>query len=59
MIVIFGMLADGWMNFDGRYKLHRYSTGDELLFDLREDPTEQRNLAADPNSRRTSPTHGR
>ena len=31
---IFGMLADGWMNFDGRYKLHRYSTGDELLFDL-------------------------
>ena len=46
---IFGMLADGWMNFDGRYKLHRYSTGDELLFDLREDPTEQRNLAADPN----------
>ena len=46
---IFGMLADGWMNFDGRYKLHRYSTGDEMLFDLKEDPTEQRNLAADPD----------
>ena len=46
---IFGMLADGWMNFDGRYKLHRYSTGDEMLFDLENDPTEQHNLAADPN----------
>ena len=26
------------MNFDGRYKLHRYSTGDEMLFDLKERP---------------------
>ena len=44
---IFGMLTEGWMNFDGRYKLHRYATGDELLFDMENDPTEQRNLAAD------------
>ena len=46
---IFGMLTEGWMNFDGRYKLHRYSTGDEMLFDLENDPTEQRNLASDPD----------
>jgi hypothetical protein len=43
---IFGMLPDGWMNFDGRYKLHKYATGETLLFDLQEDPQEQRNLIA-------------
>ena len=46
---IFGMLTEGWMNFDGRYKLHRYGTGDELLFDMENDPEEQHNLAADPD----------
>ncbi|MEX0926926.1 MAG: sulfatase-like hydrolase/transferase [Dehalococcoidia bacterium] len=45
---IFGLLSDGWMNFDGRYKLHRYSTGEVLLFDMQEDPQEQCNLAGDP-----------
>jgi arylsulfatase len=41
---IFGLLADGWMNFDGRYKLHKYRTGEMLLFDMLNDPNEQVNL---------------
>ena len=42
---IFGLLVDGWMNYDGQYKLHKYSTGEVLLFDMEHDPEEQRNLA--------------
>ncbi len=45
---IFGMLTDGWMNFDGRFKLHKYASGDEMLYDLENDPGEQRNLVSDP-----------
>ena len=41
---LFGMMGGGWMCFDGRWKLCKYSTGEHMLFDLREDPTEQRNL---------------
>jgi arylsulfatase A-like enzyme len=41
---IFGLLADGWMNFDGRYKLHKYKSGETLLFDMLNDPQEQVNL---------------
>lgn len=41
---IFGFLTDGWMNFDGRYKLHKYSNGEILLFDMKDDPEEQKNL---------------
>ena len=41
---IFGLLGDGWMNFDGRYKLHKYRTGETLLFDMLNDPDEQVNL---------------
>lgn len=41
---IFGLLTDGWMNFDGRYKLHKYNTGEMLLFDMLNDPQEQENL---------------
>jgi arylsulfatase len=44
---IFGMLSDGWMNYDGRWKLARYASGDTTLFDLDNDPTEQVNLATD------------
>lgn len=32
------------MAFDGRWKLAKYSTGEQTLFDLVEDPLEQRNL---------------
>jgi hypothetical protein len=45
---IFGFLADGWMNFDGRYKLHKYRTGEVLLFDMLNDPQEQVNLYENP-----------
>ena len=48
---IFGMLAGGWMAFDGRWKLSKYDTGERLLFDLETDPHEQRNLIADPSAR--------
>lgn len=41
---IFGMLRHGWMNFDGRWKLHKYNTGDYALFDMQSDPNEQINL---------------
>lgn len=44
---IFGMLRHGWMNFDGRWKLHKYNTGDYALFDMENDPTEQINLIHD------------
>ena len=45
---IFGMLTDGWMNYDGRFKLHQYRWGESLLFDLNNDPGEQVDLIDDP-----------
>jgi len=45
---IFGLLTDGWMINDGRWKLARYSTGESVLFDLDSDPLEQDNLIANP-----------
>ena len=45
---IFGMLTDGWMNYDGRFKLHRYRSGEALLFDIENDPQEQSNLLDHP-----------
>ena len=44
---IFGFLANGVMAFDGRHKLVRYSTGEDLLFDLQEDPKEENNIIED------------
>lgn len=41
---IVGALADGWMIRTDRYKLHRYMSGECLLFDIEEDPHEQHNL---------------
>ena len=46
---IFGMLTDGWMVFDGEWKLAKYATGEVVMFNLNDDPYEQRNLAEDPN----------
>ena len=50
---IFGMLTDGWMNYDGRFKLHRYRSGEALLFDIQNDPQEQQNLLDDPDHAET------
>lgn len=48
--ILFGMLADGWMAYDGRWKLAKYATGEHLLFDLENDPQEQRNRIGDPDA---------
>ena len=45
---IFGMTSDGWMSYDGRYRLHKYATGESLLFDIANDPSEQHNLIDNP-----------
>jgi len=44
---IFGVLRNGWMLFDGVWKLVKYAGGAHL-FNLQEDPSEQDNRAADP-----------
>jgi len=43
---IIGALNGGWMIFDGEWRLSKYSTGEILLFNIKEDPLEQHNLAA-------------
>ena len=45
--VITGFLDGAWMAFDGRWKLAKYGHGEAMLFDLSEDPREQRNLIDD------------
>jgi arylsulfatase A-like enzyme len=45
---LFGMLSEGWMIFDGEWKLSKYATGESLLFNLSDDPHEQSNLIDDP-----------
>ena len=44
---LFGLLASGCMVFDGEWKMVKYASGDVLLFNLKEDPQEQENCAAD------------
>jgi arylsulfatase len=44
---IFGLLADGWMVNDGTWKLTKYRTGESVLFNLIDDPLEQKNQIAD------------
>jgi len=39
-----GVVSNGWMIYDGRWKLAKYGTGETLLFDIANDPHEQRNL---------------
>ncbi|MCB0189777.1 MAG: DUF4976 domain-containing protein, partial [Caldilineaceae bacterium] len=41
---IFGMVSNGWMVQDARWRLAKYSTGETVLFDLQNDPNEQQNL---------------
>ena len=44
---IFGLLSDGWCVFDGTWKLVKYSNGEILMFNLLDDPQEQKNLIND------------
>lgn len=45
---VIGVLAAGMFITDDRWKLARYENGVVTLFDLTNDPQEQRNLATDP-----------
>lgn len=45
---IFGFVSNGWMAYDGRWKLCKYSTGEQHLFDRVSDPDEQINRIHDP-----------
>jgi hypothetical protein len=42
------MLTEGWMIFDGEWKLAKYDTGEIVLFNLKDDPNEQNNLVSAP-----------
>ena len=42
--IICGALDSAWMAFDGRWKLAKYDGGEQMLFDLVEDPDERVNL---------------
>ncbi|HEV2123422.1 MAG TPA: sulfatase-like hydrolase/transferase [Chloroflexota bacterium] len=44
-----GALSGAWLIYDGTWRLSKYSTGETLLFNVEEDPQEQRNLAQDPD----------
>lgn len=46
---VIGVLATGMFITDDRWKLARYENGVVALFDLRDDPHEQRNLAYHPD----------
>lgn len=46
--ITFGVLAGGWMAYDGRWKLAKYSTGEQHLFDRQTDPDELTNRIDDP-----------
>jgi arylsulfatase A-like enzyme len=45
---IYGMLSDGWMIYDGEWRLSRYSTGEVTFYNMHDDPQEQVNLTNDP-----------
>ena len=46
---LFGYMPDGWMIYDGLYKLCKYSNGTRTLFNMKEDPEECKNLYKDKN----------
>lgn len=45
--ILFGFVSNGWMAYDGRWKLCKYNTGEQHLFDHASDPDEQHNLIDD------------
>ena len=44
---LFGYMPDGWMIYDGKYKLCKYNNGVKTLFNIKEDPKESKNLYKD------------
>lgn len=48
---LIGALHNGWAIQRGTWRLAKYQTGEAVLFDLAEDPTEQRNRIDDPACR--------
>jgi arylsulfatase len=46
--ILFGFVSNGWMAYDGQWKLCKYATGEQHLFDLSNDPCEQHNRINDP-----------
>jgi arylsulfatase len=48
---LIGALSNGWAVQRGSWRLAKYSTGEQTLFDLAEDPQEQRNRINDPACR--------
>jgi arylsulfatase A-like enzyme len=46
--LLFGFVSNGWMAYDGRWKLCKYATGEQHLFDRANDPDEQINRIKDP-----------
>lgn len=46
---VFGFLASGCMNYDGEWKLAKYSSGEVMLFNVKDDPGEQDNRIEDPD----------
>jgi len=45
---VIGLVSGGWMLDDGAWRLAKYATGEQLLFNRRADPDEQHNLLRDP-----------
>jgi arylsulfatase len=43
-----GTLGGAWLIYQGSWRLSKYSTGESLLFNVAEDPNEQRNLIDAP-----------
>jgi arylsulfatase A-like enzyme len=48
--ILFGFVSNGWMAYDGRWKLCKYATGEQHLFDRASDPDEQVNRINDPSA---------
>lgn len=46
--ILFGFVSNGWMAYDGRWKLCKYATGEQHLFDRSADPDELINRVDDP-----------
>jgi hypothetical protein len=48
---LIGALSNGWAIQRGSWRLAKYATGEAVLFDMAEDPQEQRNRIDDPGCR--------